>query len=112
MKPLKLYFAAVLALLLTVSCKEDDDLQIITAEATLYWSGNYAVDGCGYKLQVNEKKYKPENEDDIPDKFQQNTPMQVKVKFAELSKPVEYTCGFSSTPIKLPGIKILSIEEL
>ncbi len=112
MKHLKLYFAVALALLLTVSCEEEDDLQIINAEATLYWSGSPAVDGCGYTLQVNEKRYKPKNEEDIPDKFQQNNPMRVQVKFAELSKPIEYRCGFSPTPSKASAVKIISIEEI
>ncbi|MFD2245304.1 hypothetical protein [Pontibacter ruber] len=111
MKPLKLYFAALLALTLTAfSCDKEDDLEVQEATATLYWTGDYAVDGCGFVIYIDEKKYKPKNEGDIDAAFKKEEPMTVEVKYVLPGKQAEYVCGMARRQAE--SIIVLSVKEI
>ncbi|MBX0335310.1 hypothetical protein K3G39_18905 [Pontibacter sp. HSC-14F20] len=110
MKKFKLYLVAPLALMLTaISCDKDDDLQVMEATATLVWSGDYAVDGCGFIIHLGDQHYKPENEQEIDNLFKQQDSHTVRIKYTLPAKPREYNCGWGVH--KKSTIRLLSIKK-
>ena len=91
-------------------CKDEDSGSVVTEEALLIWGGDYAADGCGYTLEMNDKIYKPENEDFISDEYKIHPPTSVVRAFEYLNRDIEYFCGMR--PTKNEGIKIISIKKL
>ncbi len=87
----------------------ENENQIVTKEAVLVWE-NPAVDGCGFFIEFNNKRYKPANEDIIQGDFTYNSRTLVKIRFIYLNKEIEYYCwGY---PTKTEGIKIISISNI
>ncbi|NDK56656.1 hypothetical protein [Pontibacter fetidus] len=87
--------------------------QAITKEAQLEWSGEYMVDGCGFKLTIDGKDYKPEDEAVIGDEFkQEETTIPVKVTYIETGEMIDRRCGLSTQDRSMPGIRITYIEKL
>ena len=85
----------------------------ITKEAQLEWSGEYMVDGCGFKLTIDGKDYKPEDENAIGEEFKQEDNMiLVKVTYTETGEIIDRRCGLSTQDRSMPGIRIISIEKL
>ncbi|MHC2993529.1 hypothetical protein OB13_18830 [Pontibacter sp. HJ8] len=77
MKSSALYLAALLTLALTAfSCDKEEAVvpEMQEAVATLYWTGDYAADGCGFRILLNEQLYKPENESAIAASFKREGP--------------------------------------
>ncbi|PVY37372.1 hypothetical protein [Pontibacter virosus] len=110
MKKFKLYLVALLALMFTASsCDKDDGLDVMEATATLMWSGDYAVDGCGFSVYLKDQHYKPENEQEIDDKFKTQEAHTVRIKYTLPAKPREYTCGWGTH--KRSAIRLLSVKE-
>jgi len=100
---------ALLLFVLFMGCDKDQNNDILEASANLSWTGNYAVDGCGFFITIGEKEYKPENESVIPDRFQSSENMNVFIVYELSIEPVEYICGFAG-PSEMDGIFILEIE--
>ncbi|WP_439882203.1 hypothetical protein ACSX1A_03370 [Pontibacter sp. MBLB2868] len=93
-----------------ISCSKDtetDGATLETVEATLFWSGDYAVDGCGFTLTVDGAYQKPVNEADIANSYKTNTPTQVEVKLINYHKNVK-AC---QTGLDMNSIKILDIRR-
>jgi len=88
------------------SCNTDDN-NMLEANAVLQWQGSYAVDGCGYFIEINNHMYKPDDESSIDAKFQENDSTHVYVEYVLLNKQIEYYCGMA--PEVCDGIKIFSI---
>lgn len=68
MKKLLLKFS-LLALVVTtaiLSCKKEEDSNLIIANATVIDAGPIATDGCGWLLKLDTVTYSPTN---LPDKF-------------------------------------------
>ncbi len=86
------------------------DTNVQTKEAILSWEGEYAADGCGFFIEIDNKKYKPENEDVINNQFKTTENIKVKIRFKYLNRPIKYNCGLSSH--ETDGIKVLSIEKI
>ena len=103
----------VISVISITSCDlfTESENQIVTKVAVLFWSGEYAVDGCGFSVEFDHRKYKPENEDIIPDDFKNNSETIVKIRFIYLNNEIEYYCGFSET-FKAEGIKIIKISNI
>ena len=99
----------LLPLFIFISCDEGE--KVYTKEATLKWTGDYAVDGCGFFLEIGKKEYKPENEDFIVAEFKVYEPVSVIVKFSYLEKKISYGCGLSGS-IQIDGVKIITIERI
>lgn len=78
------------------SCDKEEDLEVVETTATLRWTGDIAVDGCGFSVQIGEKSYKPENEGDIAESFKVYDPITVEVKLVHLGQR-DLACGM------LPG---------
>lgn len=111
MKRLTLYLVAPLVLMLTAfSCDKDEDLEVMESTATLVWSGDYAVDGCGFSVYLNDRQYKPDNEQEIDNKFKAQESHTVHIKYTLPAKPKEFTCGWGAH--KMNGIRIISINEV
>jgi len=103
------YIFLLLLLFAFISCDEEE--QVYTKEAVLKWQGYYAADGCGFFLEIDNKEYKPENENIINDEFKVSDSTLVLVTFECLREKIEYWCGWSGQ-LQMEGIKIKSIEKL
>jgi hypothetical protein len=77
--------------------------------AILIWSGDYAVDGFGFSIQLNDKLYKPDNEQVIDAKFKTESHQTVRINYSLPAKTLEYTCGWVQH--KSNSIRLLSIQE-
>lgn len=103
--------SAVLAFAFITSCKKGDGLTF-KQEAELVWTGDYAVDGCGFFLRMGETEYKPENESFIDGKYKVDTlTFDVIVEYKKLNDMIETQCGLNPDPVIRNGITILSLEE-
>jgi hypothetical protein len=105
----------VLLLLFTlVSCTKDksptNNLDHLVASATLTWQGSYAVDGCGFFVQINSKSYKPINESIIGKEFESNTSIAVRIEYFHVAENVSYFCGMVKQ--EMNGIEIFSIATI
>ena len=87
--------------------------QTITKEAQLVWSGEYMVDGCGFKLIIDGRDYKPEDEEAIDASFKtEEGTIPVKVTYTETGETIDRRCGLSTEDRSMPGIRITSLERL
>ena len=85
----------------------------ITTNAQLEWSGEYMVDGCGFKLIIDGKEYKPEDEAAIDESFKQSEEsVDVKITYTETGEMIDRRCGLSTQDRSMPGIRIISIERI
>jgi hypothetical protein len=108
-----LSYSLILVTLLLVGCKGEicKDLEIAETTATLSWSGDYVVDGCGFRVQIGEKFYKPENEQDIDASFKTPEPTSVKLEYIPRGKK-DFQCGMLPVVNAVDFIRILSIEKI
>ena len=93
------------------SCQESAKENTETAEATLVWSGEYMVDGCGFEVVVNDKKFKPENEDDIDASLKVEGATPVMIEFVRLGKQIDRPCGLSPASKAMDGIRVISVKR-
>ena len=95
------------------SCKKEAVItDYVQKEAVLTWTGEYAVDGCGFFITIDGHKYKPENESIIDNSFKTNDPyIMVIVDCQVLNKQIETGCGDLPYTTKTDGIKISSITK-
>ncbi|SIT83005.1 hypothetical protein [Pontibacter indicus] len=107
-----LYLIAPLVIMLTAfSCDKDEDLDAVETTATLFWTGDVAVDGCGYSVQIGEKSYKPENEGDIDASFKVYEPIPVAIKLIHKGER-EIACGMLPGKSKRDFVRVLSIRKI
>ena len=85
--------------------------QTITKEAQLVWSGEYMVDGCGFEVVISNKKYKPENEDEIDESFKVEGSMPVLVEFVRLGTQLDRRCGLSPESKAMDAIRVVSVKR-
>lgn len=106
-------FATILcaATLLFTSCQDSMQQDTETAEATLMWSGEYMVDGCGFEVLIKDKKYKPENEEDIDESFKVEGAIPVIVEFVRLGEQIDRRCGLSTESKAMDGIRVISVKK-
>lgn len=107
MKLKHLTLFAVLSLIIASCCKKNDE--IITTDALLLWTGEVALDGCGFLVEIDGTQYKPENEEIIPVAFQANDTTLVKVEYDENIKEIAFTCGLGGQAYGV--LHLYSIEE-
>jgi len=100
----------LISLFIFISCNETEK-EVYTKEAILKWQGDYAVDGCGFFIEIDNEEYKPENEDFIGDEFKMSGNIPVIVKFKYTGEKVTYYCSRVS-PLEADGIKLISIEKI
>lgn len=98
-------FTLLLFLGLSSCKKEQNDI-----EGLIRFTGDYAVDGCGYFIEISGKTYKPDNEIDIPDTFSAVDSAFVILDFNFGKKDFEYYCGDWPSVQKKPAIHVLDIS--
>lgn len=84
-----------------------NDIEI--ALAKIRWTGEVALDGCGYQILINEAKYKPVNESKIPDSFKSVVDSSVCLSFIRGSVENNTYCGFDG-PLVERKIAIIEIK--
>ncbi|WP_018478328.1 hypothetical protein [Pontibacter roseus] len=106
-------FAALLcaATLAFSSCQDGMQQGTETAEATLVWSGEYMVDGCGFEVVINDKRFKPENEDEIDASLKVEGSTPVLVEFVRLGEQIDRRCGLATESRAMDGIRIVSVKK-
>ncbi|MDX5419323.1 MAG: hypothetical protein LPK09_08895 [Hymenobacteraceae bacterium] len=109
---IKLTLLAILVLsTIFTSCQDSMQQDTETADATLVWSGEYMVDGCGFEVIINDTKYKPENEDDIDESFKVEGQTPVIIEFARLGEQIDRRCGLATESRAMDGIRVVSLKK-
>ena len=108
MRSLLLLHLSMLTFLLLTSCKKDEEdcFTTATVDATLVWTGDYAVDGCGYILYIGETQHKPANEQRIPDSYKTASPTEVEVRIINYGQKVN-AC---MSGVSMNSIKVVSLR--
>jgi len=101
----------LLSLLLIFGCEDKEKDQIREADALLRWTGEFAVDGCGFFIDIKDHEYKPEDEKTIHDSLKISGGADVFIRYELLNEKIEYYCGESPQPSKTDGIKLYSIGK-
>ena len=107
---MKLNHTLIACCLLALSaCDKEETVPTETLEGTLRWTGNSAIDGCGYILTVDEnsRHYKPANEAAIPSSYQTGDPISVVVKAINYNETIR-ACMTGS---EFNKIQVLSIQR-
>tara|TARA_R110002050_G_scaffold300621_3_gene471026 strand:+ start:1204 stop:1557 length:354 start_codon:yes stop_codon:yes gene_type:complete len=95
------------------SCKKETakfDSEVKTKTAILHYTRSYAVDGCGYFLDIDSKQYKPDNEE-IIDTLGATEDVTVIVEFQYLENSIFTNCGDARKPLEHKGVHLISIKE-
>ncbi len=106
----RLLLTGFLLIALFFSSCEREDNEILTGPGKLNWTGEYAVDGCGFFITIGDHEYKPSNESIIGESFKRND-VNVMLEYQILDRQIEKWCGDSESATIRDGIKIISIEE-
>ena len=91
-----------------ISCDEENDI-IFVPDASLIWTGDYDVDGCGFFVETNGNVYKPENEGIIPPEYRIDT-LSITVQFIDLLYEIDYYCGDTNEKQSARAIKLLYMD--
>ncbi|TPE42127.1 hypothetical protein [Pontibacter mangrovi] len=94
---------------LCAGCKKEasDNPNIETVDATLHWTGEFAVDGCGFTLEIGNTTHKVINDDFIPDSFKDNTPVEVEAKIVNY-----HTLGrYCRSALDINKVKVLELRK-
>lgn len=86
---------------------EDTNTSVETVDATLVWTGSYAVDGCGFMLQIGDTYHKPTNENDISSSYKENSPTEVEAKIINYHKTQRYC----QADVEINTIKIVELRK-
>lgn len=81
------------------------------SEGLLVWSGEYMVDGCGFHVVIDDRQYKPEDEDAIDDAFKTEEPLPVLISYELTGEVIDRRCGLSTESREMDGIRILNLER-
>jgi len=93
-----------------ISCQEPNGTHY-KRDATLIWTGEYEVGGCGFFVEVDSIRYKPESESVISPHFKKKSATSITLQYLNLYYKTEYFCGDSPNAQKIDIIKIISIDE-
>ena len=113
MRSINLMVALLLAVTFSfTSCRNEGmKQQSDKTEALLVWSGEYMVDGCGFHVVIDDRQYKPEDEEAIDDAFKTDEPLPVLISYELTGEIIDRRCGLSPESKAMDGIRILSIER-
>jgi hypothetical protein len=113
MRSIKLVSVFLFSLTLILSSCNSDALEQESEmqEALLVWSGEYMVDGCGFHVVINDKKYKPEDENAIDDMFKTQPSTAVLLSYKPTGEIIDRRCGLATESKAMDGIRILDIKK-
>lgn len=80
-------------------------------DAILRWTGDYALDGCGYIIVMDQVEYKPLNENVIDPGYKLDYDVKVAVTYEIPHDEKEIACGMTKEPVYREGIQIISLEK-
>lgn len=104
---LLLVVAAFLTSCQNKTMKQESEMK----EAMLVWSGEYMVDGCGFHVVIDDRQYKPEDEEAIDESFKTEEPLPVLISYELTGETIDRRCGLSTESRAMDGIRILKIEK-
>lgn len=93
------------------SCQNGSDDSPETANAMLVWSGEYMVDGCGFEVLIDGKRFKPDNENEIDEAFKVEGETPVQVTFERLGRQLDIRCGLSTQSRAMDAIRVVSVKK-
>ena len=94
--------------LFAFSCEKTEPSTFPVEEVRLQWTGDYALDGCGYIFTFkNGTGRKATNEETIPERFKSETGILVTIEYENLSADKIRPC-FS--PVEYETFELKSIE--
>ncbi len=113
----KLAMILVFFILISIlSCSKDysplSNNNILKNNAILRWTGEFAADGCGFFVIINNHEYKPENESIIDDSLKVIYDIEVNIEYRILRKKIESWCGDLPNITLTDGINIISIAKI
>ena len=113
MKLTPLFLSIIVAIAMT-ACQTGPEAENepITTEATLLWSGEIAADGCGFDIEIDGKKYLPENEDAIPASFKESETSEVVLTYLPLENQIDRRCGMLPQPRVMDAVRVVSVTAL
>ncbi|PKV75870.1 hypothetical protein [Pontibacter ramchanderi] len=109
-----LLYTTILILMSTLAfsgCQNNADSNEETAEATLIWSGEYMVDGCGFEVEIDGKRFKPENENEIDAAFKVEGELPVIITYEKLGRQLDIRCGLSTQSRAMDAIRIITVKK-
>jgi hypothetical protein len=98
----------LLLLVLAVACQEPSDV-IYENNATIIWTGEADIDGCGFFIEIDSTKYKPQSESVISNYFKKDERTSVTIQYIDLQYTIDYTCANANELKTIDAIKIISI---
>ncbi|GHA56451.1 hypothetical protein [Pontibacter akesuensis] len=103
-----------LSLCIFAGCQsvEQQENSAQSTTATLHWTGEIAADGCGFEVEIDGKRYLPENEDAIPAKFKERESAQVQLEYEPLAEPIDRRCGMLPQPRVMDAIRVIAVNEV
>ncbi len=102
----------LLSVILIIGCEDKKEDAILEANAFLRWTGDFAVDGCGFFIDINEYEYKPEDESSINDSLKISGGVEVLIRYELLFEKIEYYCGDLPNSLEKDGIKLHFIRKI
>ena len=110
MNSIKLVLSYLLIVITVISCEEGNDV-IYVPDAKLVWTGHYNTDGCGFFIEVDSIRYKPENEGIIPRGYKIVQPLSITVQYIDLQYDIEYFCGENAQKSKAIKLTYMDLNE-
>lgn len=99
---------------LPISPEAPPDSVKVDSVAILTWTGEYEVDGCGFFVDIDSVRYKPQNEDFIDDSFKRSASpngIEVVVKYKKLAIEKAFYCGDVPEPQVTLWIEVFSLKR-
>jgi hypothetical protein len=92
----------------TISCP---GMEEHNNDAVLRWTGDYAIDGCGFIIEMDQVEYKAENENIINESFKVDSDVNISLTYETLHDEKNIICGETKNPVYRETIRIVSIEK-
>ncbi|MEE9430189.1 MAG: hypothetical protein V3V16_04055 [Melioribacteraceae bacterium] len=100
----------VTLLISVAACTEPSDI-VFERNATLIWTGEYEVDGCGFFIKVDSVQYKANSESVISNIYKEKDSTNVVIQYKNLHFDKEYYCVDLPKVQTIGVIQIISLEE-
>lgn len=106
---MRYFLISALLLTMWVGCSKKNE-PALWETATIEFTGDYAVDGCGFWISIDKTEYKPTNEEVIPDRFKTLAPTTITFSYELTADISDYQCGLDPTKRTVKTLRIMDIE--